>query len=109
MLIETKASPCQLFITSATEEETPRQVHITPHDAVTKTVSKSTSCFSDTVCLCSTGVALKHTYEKAFSIENGMRRNVPRVVVAITDGRSQDEVKKNAAKLQHAGNKNQTC
>lgn len=32
-----------------------------------------------------------------------MRRNVPKVVVAITDGRSQDEVKKNAAKLQHAG------
>uniref|UniRef100_A0A672YMQ8 Collagen type XII alpha 1 chain n=1 Tax=Sphaeramia orbicularis TaxID=375764 RepID=A0A672YMQ8_9TELE len=50
-----------------------------------------------------TGVALKHTYEKAFSMENGMRRNVPKVVVAITDGRSQDEVKKNAAKLQHAG------
>ncbi|XP_037606721.1 collagen alpha-1(XII) chain isoform X5 [Sebastes umbrosus] len=50
-----------------------------------------------------TGVALKHTYEKAFSIANGMRRNVPKVVVTITDGRSQDEVKKNAAKLQHAG------
>ncbi|XP_035534688.1 collagen alpha-1(XII) chain isoform X2 [Morone saxatilis] len=50
-----------------------------------------------------TGVALKHTYEKAFSLENGMRRNVPKVVVAITDGRSQDEVKKNAAKLQNAG------
>ncbi|XP_030576759.1 collagen alpha-1(XII) chain isoform X4 [Archocentrus centrarchus] len=50
-----------------------------------------------------TGEALKHTYEKAFSLENGMRRNVPKVVVAITDGRSQDEVKKNAAKLQHAG------
>uniref|UniRef100_UPI0037E99097 collagen alpha-1(XII) chain n=1 Tax=Semicossyphus pulcher TaxID=241346 RepID=UPI0037E99097 len=50
-----------------------------------------------------TGVALKHTYEKAFSTENGMRRNVPKVVVAITDGRSQDEVKKSAAKLQHAG------
>lgn len=49
-------------------------------------------------------MALKHTYEKAFSVENGMRRNVPKVVVAITDGRSQDEVKKNAAKLQHAGN-----
>lgn len=55
------------------------------------------------MCLCQTGVALKHTYEKAFSVENGMRRNVPKVVVAITDGRSQDEVKKNAAKLQHAG------
>ncbi|XP_047243771.1 collagen alpha-1(XII) chain isoform X2 [Girardinichthys multiradiatus] len=50
-----------------------------------------------------TGEALKHTYEKAFSIENGMRRNVPKVVVTITDGRSQDDVKKNAAKLQHAG------
>ncbi|XP_076011110.1 collagen alpha-1(XII) chain isoform X2 [Genypterus blacodes] len=50
-----------------------------------------------------TGVALKHTYEKAFSVEYGMRRNVPKVLVAITDGRSQDEVKKDAAKLQHAG------
>ncbi|XP_061563452.1 collagen alpha-1(XII) chain-like [Cololabis saira] len=50
-----------------------------------------------------TGAALKHTYDKAFSLDNGMRRNVPKVVVAITDGRSQDEVKKNAAKLQHAG------
>ena len=29
---------------------------------------------------------------------------MPKVVVAITDGRSQDEVKKNAIKLQHAGN-----
>lgn len=53
---------------------------------------------------CRAGVALKHTYEKAFSIDNGMRRNVPKVVVAITDGRSQDEVKKSAANLQHAGN-----
>ncbi|XP_055362274.1 collagen alpha-1(XII) chain isoform X3 [Betta splendens] len=50
-----------------------------------------------------TGVALKHTYEKAFSVANGMRRNVPKVVVAITDGQSQDEVKKNAATLQQAG------
>ncbi|XP_070400788.1 collagen alpha-1(XII) chain isoform X2 [Nothobranchius furzeri] len=50
-----------------------------------------------------TGMALKHTYEKAFSPENGIRRNVPKVVVVITDGRSQDEVKQNAARLQHAG------
>ncbi|XP_077409700.1 collagen alpha-1(XII) chain isoform X3 [Vanacampus margaritifer] len=50
-----------------------------------------------------TGVALKHTYEKAFTVENGMRRNVPKVVVVITDGRSQDEVRENAARLQHAG------
>lgn len=53
-----------------------------------------------------TGVALKHTFEKAFSVENGMRRNVPKVVVTITDGRSQDEVKKTASNLQHAGNSN---
>lgn len=33
-----------------------------------------------------------------------MRRNVPKVLVTITDGRSQDEVKTKAAKLQHAGN-----
>ncbi|XP_057679033.1 collagen alpha-1(XII) chain isoform X2 [Corythoichthys intestinalis] len=50
-----------------------------------------------------TGMALKHTYEKAFTVENGMRRNVPKVVVVITDGRSQDEVRKNAARMQHAG------
>lgn len=49
-------------------------------------------------------MALKHTYEKAFSVENGMRRNVPKLLVAITDGRSQDEVKKSATKLQQAGN-----
>ncbi|XP_056620126.1 collagen alpha-1(XII) chain isoform X2 [Triplophysa dalaica] len=50
-----------------------------------------------------TGVALKHVYEKVFTLESGMRRNVPKVVVAVTDGRSQDEVQKNADKLQHAG------
>lgn len=35
-----------------------------------------------------------------------MRRNVPKLVVVITDGRSQDEVKQSATKLQQAGN---TC
>uniref|UniRef100_A0A673FYM4 Collagen alpha-1(XII) chain n=1 Tax=Sinocyclocheilus rhinocerous TaxID=307959 RepID=A0A673FYM4_9TELE len=48
-------------------------------------------------------VALKHVYEKVFTLDSGMRRNVPKVVVAVTDGRSQDEVNKNAAKLQQAG------
>lgn len=32
-----------------------------------------------------------------------MRRNVPKVLVVVTDGRSQDDVKKNAEKLQQAG------
>lgn len=35
--------------------------------------------------------------------DSGMRRNVPKVLVVVTDGRSQDEVKKSAEKLQHSG------
>ncbi|KAJ8341791.1 hypothetical protein SKAU_G00340820 [Synaphobranchus kaupii] len=50
-----------------------------------------------------TGVALKHVSDKVFTSDSGMRRNVPKVLVVVTDGRSQDEVKKNAAKLQHSG------
>ncbi|XP_058235769.1 collagen alpha-1(XII) chain isoform X2 [Hemibagrus wyckioides] len=50
-----------------------------------------------------TGVALKYVYDRVITSDSGMRRNVPKVVVAVTDGRSQDEVQKNAAKLQHAG------
>uniref|UniRef100_A0A665VYD1 Collagen, type XII, alpha 1a n=1 Tax=Echeneis naucrates TaxID=173247 RepID=A0A665VYD1_ECHNA len=50
-----------------------------------------------------TGIALKHVYEKVFTSDSGMRRNVPKVLVVVTDGRSQDDVKKNAEKLQHAG------
>ncbi|XP_028250570.1 collagen alpha-1(XII) chain isoform X2 [Parambassis ranga] len=49
------------------------------------------------------GVALKHVYEKVFTSDNGMRKNVPKVLVVVTDGRSQDDVKKSAQKLQHAG------
>ncbi|XP_011614348.2 collagen alpha-1(XII) chain isoform X2 [Takifugu rubripes] len=50
-----------------------------------------------------TGIALKHVYEKVFTSDNGMRRNVPKVLVVLTDGRSQDDVKKSAEKLQHSG------
>ncbi|XP_039506999.1 collagen alpha-1(XII) chain isoform X1 [Pimephales promelas] len=50
-----------------------------------------------------TGAALKHVEEKVFISDSGMRRTVPKVLVVVTDGRSQDEVKKSAAKLQHAG------
>nr|XP_020464293.1 collagen alpha-1(XII) chain-like [Monopterus albus] len=50
-----------------------------------------------------TGFALKHVYDKVFTSDSGMRRNVPKVLVVVTDGRSQDEAKKNAEKLQHAG------
>ncbi|XP_061897868.1 collagen alpha-1(XII) chain-like isoform X2 [Entelurus aequoreus] len=50
-----------------------------------------------------TGVALKHVYQKVFTSDSGMRRNVPKVLVVVTDGRSQDEVKKNALQLQQSG------
>ena len=53
--------------------------------------------------VCVSGVALKHVYEKVFNKDAGMRRNVPKVLVVVTDGRSQDEVKKEAQKLQHSG------
>ncbi|TSO25219.1 Collagen alpha-1(XII) chain [Bagarius yarrelli] len=50
-----------------------------------------------------TGAALKHVGEKVFTSDSGMRRNVPKVLVVVTDGRSQDDVKKSAAKLQQSG------
>ncbi|ROL42797.1 Collagen alpha-1(XII) chain [Anabarilius grahami] len=50
-----------------------------------------------------TGSALKHVGDKVFISDSGMRRNVPKVLVVVTDGRSQDDVKKSATKLQHAG------
>ncbi|XP_014859001.1 PREDICTED: collagen alpha-1(XII) chain isoform X2 [Poecilia mexicana] len=50
-----------------------------------------------------TGVSLKHVYEKVLTSDSGMRRNVPKVLVVVTDGRSQDEVKKSAERLQHSG------
>ncbi|KAJ8392978.1 hypothetical protein AAFF_G00068820 [Aldrovandia affinis] len=50
-----------------------------------------------------TGVALKHVNDKVLTSDAGMRRNVPKVLVVVTDGRSQDEVKKNALKIQHSG------
>ncbi|KAG7465749.1 hypothetical protein MATL_G00156840 [Megalops atlanticus] len=50
-----------------------------------------------------TGAALKHVGDKVFTSDSGMRRNVPKVLVVVTDGRSQDEVKKSALKLQHSG------
>ncbi|XP_061650641.1 collagen alpha-1(XII) chain isoform X2 [Phyllopteryx taeniolatus] len=50
-----------------------------------------------------TGISLNHVYDKVFTSDSGMRRNVPKVLVVVTDGRSQDDVKKSALQLQHAG------
>lgn len=60
------------------------------------------------LCRPPSGVALKHIGERVFTSNNGMRRNVPKVLVVVTDGRSQDEVKKSAAKLQHGGKRDRS-
>ncbi|XP_062911509.1 collagen alpha-1(XII) chain isoform X1 [Mobula hypostoma] len=50
-----------------------------------------------------TGRALKYMNDNVLIRSNGMRKGVPKVIVAVTDGRSQDEVKKPALALQEAG------
>ncbi|XP_072370167.1 collagen alpha-1(XII) chain-like isoform X5 [Scyliorhinus torazame] len=50
-----------------------------------------------------TGRALEYLYDHVFVYPNGMRKTVPKVLVVVTDGRSQDEVKKPALALQEAG------
>lgn len=51
----------------------------------------------------STGKALTFIKEKVLTWESGMRKNVPKVLVVVTDGRSQDEVKKAALIIQQSG------
>ena len=51
----------------------------------------------------STGKALTFIKEKVLTWESGMRKNVPKVLVVVTDGRSQDEVKKAALVIQQSG------
>ncbi|KAM8966281.1 collagen alpha-1(XIV) chain isoform 2-T2 [Pelodytes ibericus] len=50
-----------------------------------------------------TGRAIKHVRDDLFTYESGMRKGVPKVLVVITDGRSQDEVNKVAQDLQMEG------
>lgn len=52
---------------------------------------------------CSIGKALTFIKEKVLTWESGMRKNVPKVLVVVTDGRSQDEVKKAASVIQQSG------
>lgn len=51
----------------------------------------------------SAGKALTFIKEKVLTWESGMRKNVPKVLVVVTDGRSQDEVKKAAFVIQQSG------
>ncbi|XP_063307174.1 collagen alpha-1(XIV) chain isoform X2 [Pelobates fuscus] len=50
-----------------------------------------------------TGRAIKHVRDDLLTHESGMRKGVPKVLVVITDGRSQDEVNKLAKDLQMEG------
>lgn len=54
-------------------------------------------------CSVSVGKALTFIKEKVLTWESGMRKNVPKVLVVVTDGRSQDEVKKAAFIIQQSG------
>uniref|UniRef100_A0AAY4DMN5 Collagen, type XIV, alpha 1a n=1 Tax=Denticeps clupeoides TaxID=299321 RepID=A0AAY4DMN5_9TELE len=50
-----------------------------------------------------TGAAIKHVREAIFTEEGGMRRGVPKVLVVLTDGRSQDDVNKISKAMQVEG------
>ncbi|KAM3614043.1 uncharacterized protein V6R79_009022 [Siganus canaliculatus] len=50
-----------------------------------------------------TGSALRHMFELSFSAKEGARKNVPRVSIVFTDGRSQDDVSEWANKAKNSG------
>uniref|UniRef100_A0AAV2K1X8 Collagen alpha-1(XIV) chain n=1 Tax=Knipowitschia caucasica TaxID=637954 RepID=A0AAV2K1X8_KNICA len=50
-----------------------------------------------------TGRAIQHVREQIFTAEGGVRRGVPRVLVVLTDGRSQDDVNKVSKEMQVEG------
>ncbi|XP_029308193.1 collagen alpha-1(XIV) chain [Cottoperca gobio] len=50
-----------------------------------------------------TGRAIKHVKESIFTPEGGARRGVPKVLVVLTDGRSQDDVNKVSKEMQMDG------
>ncbi|XP_068603529.1 collagen alpha-1(XIV) chain-like [Brachionichthys hirsutus] len=50
-----------------------------------------------------TGRAIQHVKENIFMVEGGVRRGIPKVLVVLTDGRSQDDVNKVSKELQVEG------
>uniref|UniRef100_A0A3Q3WAZ5 Uncharacterized protein n=1 Tax=Mola mola TaxID=94237 RepID=A0A3Q3WAZ5_MOLML len=50
-----------------------------------------------------TGRAIKHVKESIFTPEDGGRRGIPKVLVVLTDGRSQDDVNKVSKEMQMDG------
>ncbi|XP_049457392.1 collagen alpha-1(XIV) chain-like isoform X2 [Epinephelus fuscoguttatus] len=50
-----------------------------------------------------TGRAIQHVKENIFTVEGGVRRGIPNVLVVLTDGRSQDDVNKVSKEMQMEG------
>ncbi|KAK7825600.1 hypothetical protein U0070_016240 [Myodes glareolus] len=50
-----------------------------------------------------TGKAIKYVRDTLFTAESGTRRGIPKVIVVITDGRSQDDVNKISREMQADG------
>uniref|UniRef100_A0A803U1M9 Collagen type XIV alpha 1 chain n=1 Tax=Anolis carolinensis TaxID=28377 RepID=A0A803U1M9_ANOCA len=50
-----------------------------------------------------TGKAIKHVQQVLFTIDSGTRKGIPKVLVVITDGRSQDDVNKVSREMQLDG------
>ncbi|XP_059205204.1 collagen alpha-1(XIV) chain-like [Centropristis striata] len=50
-----------------------------------------------------TGRAIQHVKENIFTVEAGVRRGIPNVLVVLTDGRSQDDVNKVSKEMQMEG------
>ncbi|XP_023683819.1 collagen alpha-1(XIV) chain-like isoform X2 [Paramormyrops kingsleyae] len=50
-----------------------------------------------------TGRAIKHVKDSIFTPEGGMRRGIPKVLVVLTDGRSQDDVSMVSKEMQMEG------
>lgn len=60
--------------------------------------------FSKVVSFClPSGRAIKHVKESIFTQEAGARRGIPKVLVVLTDGRSQDDVNKVSKEMQMEG------
>lgn len=55
------------------------------------------------ICDAWSGRAIKHVKESIFTEEAGVRRGIPKVLVVLTDGRSQDDVNKISKDLQTEG------
>ncbi|XP_046874496.1 collagen alpha-1(XIV) chain-like isoform X4 [Hypomesus transpacificus] len=50
-----------------------------------------------------TGRAIQHVKDSIFTVEGGVRRGIPKVLVVLTDGRSQDDVNKVSKEMQVEG------